>query len=128
MDWPALLNSRAHAGSVTRFREHDPDVVQRTLGVFLDNDLECYAATCAMLGDADLRPWLPNFRMPVAIIVGEEDYATPIASAEALRRAIPDASLTVLPKCRHLTPIECPKWVAREVRSLLERVHATASR
>jgi 3-oxoadipate enol-lactonase len=109
------------------FREAEPDVVQRTLRVFLDNDPECYAASCIMLGDADLRPYLPSFKMPVAVIVGEEDYATPVAAAEALQRAISDASLTVLPKCRHLTPIESPKSVAREVRSLIERVRAAAS-
>jgi 3-oxoadipate enol-lactonase len=110
------------------FREAEPDVVQRTLQVFLDNVPECYAASCIMLGEADLRPYLPRFKMPVAVIVGEEDYATPVAAAEALRRAIPDASLTVLPNSRHLTPIESPKSVAREVRSLLERVQAAPSR
>jgi 3-oxoadipate enol-lactonase len=59
-------------------------------------------------------------------VVGEEDYATPIAAAEALHRGITEASLTVLQGGRHLTPIECPKPVADELRSLIERVHATA--
>jgi len=44
---------------------------------FLANDSDCYAASCALLGDADLRPFLQTFRMPVAIMVGEEDQATP---------------------------------------------------
>ena len=95
------------------FRKASPDFVQRTMRVFLANDLQCYAATCAMLGDTDLRSYLPNFR-------------TPIAAAEALHRGVPEASLTVLQGGRHLTPIECPKPVADELRSLIDRVHATA--
>jgi 3-oxoadipate enol-lactonase len=110
------------------FREANPDVTQRTMRVFLANDPHCYAAACAMLGDTDLRSCLPNFRMPVAVVVGEEDYATPVAAAEALQREIPEASLMVLQNGRHLTPIECPKQVADEVRSLIDRVHATALR
>lgn len=103
------------------FRETQQDVVQRTIAVFLANDLGCYAATCAMLGDADLRPHLSNFKMPVAVVVGEEDYATPVAAAEALQQAIPGASLTVIQNGRHLTPIECPEHVADQVRTLIQR-------
>ncbi len=103
------------------FREIHPDVVQKTVAIFLANDLDCYAATCAMLGDADLRSHLPNFKMPVTVVVGEEDYATPVAAAEALQQAIPDASLTVIQNGRHLTPIECPDQVADQVRALIQR-------
>ena len=46
--------------------------------------------------------------MPVAIVVGEEDYATPVAMAQQLHEAIPQSTLTILPRARHLTPIECP--------------------
>ena len=91
-----------------KFRAEHPDVVNATAGVFLANDLDCYAATCVMLGEADLRPYLPSLRMPVQVIVGEEDYATPVAHARYLHEAIPGSTLTILPGARHLTPIECP--------------------
>jgi 3-oxoadipate enol-lactonase len=109
------------------FREANPDVVQETLRIFLGNDLPSYAATCAMLGDADLRPDLPNLNMPVAVVVGEEDYATPVAAAEAIRAMVPGATLTVIEKGRHLTPIEHPGQIAEELRSLMTRVHAKAT-
>lgn len=120
----ALADFQATRWFGDAFREANPDVVQGTMRVFLANDIECYAATCAMLGDADLRSHLPTFKMPVAIVVGEEDYATPVAAAEAMKKEIPQASLTVLAKGRHLTPIECPKPVAQELQSLIGRVHA----
>jgi 3-oxoadipate enol-lactonase len=110
------------------FREANPDIVEDTLQVFLGNDLECYAATCAMLGDADLRPHLQNFKMPVAVVVGEEDYATPVSAAEALQQVIPGATLIVIEKGRHLTPIEHPERVAGELQSLINRAHTVAVR
>jgi 3-oxoadipate enol-lactonase len=102
------------------FRNLHPDVAASVTKVFLANDLECYAASCILLGDADLRPYLSSIRVPVEIVVGDEDYATPLASAKALHDAIPNSSLTILPGARHLTPIECPGDVASRLLRLIE--------
>jgi 3-oxoadipate enol-lactonase len=96
-------------------------VVQKALEVFLANDVEAYAATCRMLGEADLRAALPGLKMPVSILVGEEDYATPPAMAEAMHRAIPQSTLAVLDGARHLTPLEVPERIAAAIRDLLAR-------
>ena len=96
--------------------------VDHAVNVFLANDFECYAATCALLGDADLRAYAPKFTMPVAVIVGEEDYATPVAMARALHEAVPHSTFEVLPGVRHLTPIECPGEIASRLRELLSRI------
>jgi len=103
------------------FRASHPDVLKRTTDVFVANDLNCYAASCELLGNVDSRASLPSFRMPVAIVVGEEDYATPVAMARQLHAAIPQSTLTVIPRARHLTPIECPDRIAAELRGLLAR-------
>jgi 3-oxoadipate enol-lactonase len=99
-----------------KFRAEHPDLVNATAAVFLANDLDCYAATCVMLGEADLRPYSPSLRMPVHVIVGEEDYATPVAHARYLHETIPGSTLTVIPGARHLTPIECPDRIAALLR------------
>ncbi|MEZ2128476.1 MULTISPECIES: alpha/beta fold hydrolase [unclassified Sinorhizobium] len=104
-----------------RFRREHPARVMDAMNVFAANNIECYAATCEMLGKVDLRSSLAEFLFPVAIVVGEEDYATPVQAARDLQAAIPDASLTILPAARHLTPIECPKAIAGEIRTLIER-------
>ncbi|OFW16403.1 MAG: lactone hydrolase [Acidobacteria bacterium RIFCSPLOWO2_12_FULL_67_14] len=103
------------------FRAAHPDVLQRTAAIFVANDFGCYAATCALLGDVDVRPHLARFRMPVAIVVGEEDYATPVDMARQLHEAIPPSTLRVIPHARHLTPIEHPAVIAEEIQSLLQR-------
>lgn len=104
------------------FRAARPEVVSQCVATFLKNDVHAYAATCRMLGAADLRQSLGRIRAPTAILVGEEDYATPLAMAEALHEAIAGSSLTVLKKARHLTPLERPDEVAAELRRLLAPV------
>lgn len=100
------------------FRDAHPDVVDAVTAKFLENDFDCYEATCALLGDADLRRYLPSIHVPVAIVVGEEDYATPVAMARLLHEALPGSSLTILPGGRHLTPIECPDRIVSELTRL----------
>jgi 3-oxoadipate enol-lactonase len=103
-----------------QFRSAHPELLKATTAVFLATDLDCYAASCALLGEADLRPYLQSLRLPVTIIVGEEDNATPLAMARQLHEAIQDSTLTILPGARHLTPIECPGQIASELLALLQ--------
>jgi 3-oxoadipate enol-lactonase len=101
-----------------RFRDENPKMVDEAIAVFLANDPEAYLETCRMLGAADLRK-LPHFAFPTRIVVGSEDYATPVAMAEATRDLIPGSTLTVLQGVRHLTPLECPDLIAAELKALL---------
>ena len=103
------------------FRLANPELVNAIVSVFLANDLDCYAATCIMLGDADLRPYLPRIQVPVAIIVGEQDYATPVAASQQLHESISGSTLTILPNARHLTPMECPDEIASHLVDLAQR-------
>jgi 3-oxoadipate enol-lactonase len=102
------------------FREKHPDIVDRAIAVFLANDVRCYAETCRMLGAADKREALKNFRMPCAILVGSEDYATPVAMARVLEANIAGASLEVVANARHLTPLEVPQAVAGRIVGLIK--------
>lgn len=102
------------------FRAAHPKIVQALVDVFLANDVQCYQATCEMLGDADLRPLLASIKAPTAVVVGEEDYATPVSMAEALHKAIPQSTLTVIAKGRHITPAERPHDIAQQILGLLK--------
>jgi 3-oxoadipate enol-lactonase len=104
-----------------KFRAERRDVVQQSVDVFLRNDVAAYVETCRMLGAADLRAALPGMSMPTAIVVGDEDYATPVAMAQAMHHAIKGSTLTVLTGARHLTPLEAPDRIAGELRDLAQR-------
>ena len=123
-DWAQRAAKAAESGfagmigfQVTRwfsdsFREKHPEIVEATTEVFLANDLKCYQATCTMMGELDFRSALSSFRMPGSIVVGEEDYATPLAMSQALHDAIPGSTLHVVKAGRHITPVQCPKEIA----------------
>lgn len=100
------------------YREKHPDVIQAVTRVFLASDIECYRSSCAMLGETDLRDAARSLRQTVAVIVGEDDQATPLHMSQTLHELIPHSTLTVIPKGRHLTPIECPAEVAGAIRGL----------
>jgi 3-oxoadipate enol-lactonase len=101
------------------FRAAHPDVVQQCVEIFVRNDVKAYGETCRMLGAADLRNTLSRIKVPTAIVVGDEDYATPVPMAEALHAAIAGSSYKLLHKARHLTPIEQPQAIAAELNRLL---------
>src|ERR1051325_915261 len=103
------------------FRDTHPEVLQRTFDIFVANDVDCYAASCELLGAADTRAALGSFAMPVGVVGGGEDFATPVAMAQQLHEAIEPSTLTILPRARHLTPIEFPDRIASELRGLLDR-------
>jgi 3-oxoadipate enol-lactonase len=107
-----------------KFRADNPGVVKDCVDTFLRNDVAVYAQTCRMLGACDLRPGMPSIKVPTAIVVGEEDYATPPAMAEAMHAAIAGSTLTVLPGARHLTPLERPDQIAAELDKLLQHTRA----
>jgi 3-oxoadipate enol-lactonase len=100
------------------FRAGNDAIVEQAIKVFVANDPAAYLETCRMLGRCNQSTALGNITVPCEIIVGEEDYATPVAMAEVMHRAIPGSNLTVLPKARHFTPLETPDVIARILASM----------
>ena len=100
------------------FREAQAERVQRAVDIFLCNDVTAYAATCQMLGAYDMRAALARLTLPTRILVGEEDYATPVAMAQALHQGIKSSTLRVLTGVRHFSPLEVPDVIAAELSQL----------
>jgi 3-oxoadipate enol-lactonase len=100
------------------FAASHPEIVQSAVDVFTANKLDCYVETCRMLGHIDVRSALPRFSFPTRIVVGSEDYATPLPMAESMHQAIPGSTLRVLQGAAHLTPMECPTIIAEELQMI----------
>lgn len=104
-----------------------PEQTQKFSRIFLANDVACYQAACGLLGSADLRQAAPGFRVPASVIVGDEDYATPVAMSRSLHEMIPGSTLTVLRGARHLAPVQCAKEIAALLRELTGGAQAKTS-
>ena len=110
-----------------KFRAEHEDRVDVVKAIFLANDLHSYSATCEMLGNMDMRPTLGSIDVPVAIVVGDEDYATPVSMSQELHERIRGSTLAVLRGSRHLTPVESPREIAKQLSLLLGRVGVEAA-
>lgn len=102
------------------FRQEHAAVVQQCIDIFLANDPRAYAETCRMLGAHNTTAALSSISCPAIVVVGEDDYATPVEMARTMHEAIRGSRLTVIGKARHLTPLEKPDLIAAEIGSLLE--------
>ena len=78
-----------------------------------------YAAAAEALATADLSQTTPKIGAPALVIVGDLDPSTPIAAAEALRKALPKAQLAVIPRAAHIPLVEHPEAVTTAIHAFL---------
>jgi len=58
---------------------------------------------------------LPELKMPMLIVWGREDHATPLDQGETIHRLVPQSQLLVIPGCGHLAPLQCAPQVGPAV-------------
>ncbi len=83
--------------------------------MLLRTDPQGYAAAAEAIADADLTAETATLKVPALVIVGDQDMATPLASAQALAAAIAGASLVVLEGAAHIPTVETPEAVTDAV-------------
>lgn len=105
-----------------RTRAERTALVDRATRVFLANEVAAYAASCRALGALDLRGKVEGIKCPTLILVGDEDYATPVAMAEDLQRRIAGSELIVMPGVRHLSAMEAADVVNGHLDRFLARI------
>lgn len=70
----------------------------------------------AIMGRPDSRPGLAAITVPTLVLVGEEDVITPPSEAAEIVGGIGDhARLVTVPACGHLSTLEAPEAVTREL-------------
>ena len=74
----------------------------------------------AILGRPDSRPDLRAIACPTLVLAGREDQITPPELQLEMAAAIPDATLVLLPRCGHLSPLERPDAVTRQLLAWLD--------
>ena len=90
------------------FRKNNPSRIAEIKSVFAKNSIVGYTNSCAAVRDADFRNDLQKITVETLVITGNEDAVTNVEQAELLVKAIPNASLKVIPAC-HLSATELPE-------------------
>jgi pimeloyl-ACP methyl ester carboxylesterase len=64
---------------------------------------------------------LPQMKMPVLLVWGEEDKITPLSHGETMHRLVPQSQLDVIAGCGHLAPDQCAAQIAPKVLEFLKQ-------
>jgi 3-oxoadipate enol-lactonase len=91
------------------FQAAHPDLMSDRREAFLKTDPQVLQAACAQLVELDLRPELSKVKMPVLVLVGEHDEATPPPMSHELAALLPNARLKVLAGCAHVPQLQAPE-------------------
>ena len=102
------------------FQLENPALIEHQKTRFLAIDPQVFHGACDALATLDLRPQLSSVAVPVLILVGEQDEATPPPMSRELCAGLPDASLVVLPGCAHVPQLQAPEVFMDTIRNFID--------
>ena len=91
------------------FQAQHPELMRDRRDAFLRTNPEVLQAACEALAELDLRPQLEQVRIPVLVLVGEHDEATPPPMSRELAAGLPNARLKIIPGCAHVPQLQSPQ-------------------
>jgi 3-oxoadipate enol-lactonase len=91
------------------FQAAHPDLMADRRAAFLKTDPQVFRAACDALATLDLRPDLARVKVPVLVLVGEHDEATPPPMSHELAALLPRARLEIIPGCAHVPQLQSPR-------------------
>jgi 3-oxoadipate enol-lactonase len=106
---PAITEVAMRRLFAPEFQARHPDLMRDRREAFLRTDPEVFRAACGALAELDLRPQLGGLEVPVLVLVGEQDEATPPPMSRELAAMLPNARLAILPGCAHVPQLQAPE-------------------
>jgi 3-oxoadipate enol-lactonase len=106
------------------FQESHPDLMADRRAAFLKTDPEVFRAACDALATLDLRPELAKVNVPVLVLVGEHDEATPPPMSHELAGLLPQAHLKIIPGCAHVPQLQSPRLFLDAIGGFLSAAHS----
>jgi 3-oxoadipate enol-lactonase len=91
------------------FQEQHPDLMRDRREAFLRTDPDVFRAACDALAMLDLRPEIAKVKVPVLVLVGEHDEATPPPMSHELAALLPQAHLEIISGCAHVPQLQAPE-------------------
>ncbi len=101
------------------FRAAQPALMERVAEWIAATPPVGYAACCQAIAALDTTGELKRIKLPVLVIVGAEDTATPPAAAEVIHAQIAGSTLLVLESAAHIASIEQAGLFSRALEEFL---------
>ena len=80
-----------------------------------------YIGCCHAIMNFNYLDRLETIRTPTHIIVGDQDFATPVSEARAMHERIPGSSLEIIPGAAHFSNVEQSEIFDRSLSTFLEQ-------
>jgi 3-oxoadipate enol-lactonase len=109
------------------FVDQHPEAVDPLRAMIRGTDPRGFVGCAQAIKAHDLMERLPDIRIPVLIIVGDEDPGMPVAAAEAIHERIAGSELVVLQSASHLSNVEQAEAFNAALLPFLDRVSARAT-
>ena len=106
------------------FQAQNPDLMRDRREAFLKTDPEVIQTACAQLAELDLRGELAKVKVPVLVLVGEHDEATPPPMSRELAAGLPNARLKIIAGCAHVPQLQSPEMFLDAIGDFLPAPHA----
>jgi 3-oxoadipate enol-lactonase len=102
------------------FQQQNPVLIEERKKRFLAVDAATFHGACDALAALDIRDQLKSVNVPVLVLVGEEDEATPPPMSRELAAGLWDARLIVLPGCAHVPQLQAPDVFMKAIRAFID--------
>lgn len=84
---------------------------------------ETYGSAWHAVHVVDYRGELPGIRVPVCVLVGDEDKSTPLSYAEQIASLIPHAEWEIVPNGGHLSHLTNSMFFNEKIRETIRKSH-----
>jgi 3-oxoadipate enol-lactonase len=91
------------------FQAQHPDLMRDRREAFLRTDPAVFRAACDALASLDFRSEVAGVKVPVLVLVGEHDEATPPPMSHELAGLLSQAQLKIIPGCAHVPQLQAPQ-------------------
>ena len=115
----ALVKGSLERWFTPAFRAANPAAMQFAARWLREANPQGYAACCMALAALDTTNRLHRINVPVLVIAGADDVATPPALAETIHAHVPGSRLVVLKNAAHISSIEQAEAFNRSLEEFL---------
>ena len=91
------------------FQAQHPDLMRDRREAFLKTDPEVIQAACGRWPNSICGRELGEVKVPVLVLVGEHDEATPPPMSRELAALLPNARLKIIAGCAHVPQLQSPE-------------------
>lgn len=101
------------------FQSKHPALIADRKSQFVAIDTQTFCDACDALATLDLRSQLSELRVPIMVLTGEHDEATPASMARDFVNGLPNATLHTLKGCAHVPQLQAPELFLTTIKDFI---------